>query len=225
MSKLLYITEEQLQEIIGNGSYLNSNDSTNEYRFGGAEISVNGVTGDYVDGNVEIGEPVITDKISTQLSKPRNRAYTRLGRMRCENYDRFISESNEDMTGKEKTFQLSQNIIDDIKQNLQKYNGDKHAPGVKRGLNIVKNGRISYDDGYRILDDIASGKDGDVLNTDGKLEREIRQKIDTAENISSNDKENKKQMGLNVIKSNSKTGMKGGAHTPKNNNTIGVTYF
>ena len=70
MSKLLYITEEQLQEIVGNGAYLNSQDSTNEYRLGGTEISPNGVTGDYIDGDVEFGEPVVTDKISKQLSVP-----------------------------------------------------------------------------------------------------------------------------------------------------------
>jgi hypothetical protein len=67
MSKLIYITESQLNEIIGNGSYLNQQDSTNEYRFGGAEISVGGTTGDYVDDNVKLGEPVITDKISKRL--------------------------------------------------------------------------------------------------------------------------------------------------------------
>lgn len=215
MSKLLYITEEQLQEIIGNGAYLNNQDSTNEYRLGGKEISANGITGDYVDGDIEYGKPVVTDKIVKSLSKPRLRGYGR----------RVLPESNQDITGKQKTFQLSHEVIDNIKQNLNDYNGDEHAPGVKRGQNIVKNGRISYDDGYRILNDIASGKDGDVLKTDGKLEREIRRKLDTAEDISSNNRESKMKRGENVIKTHSKTGLKGGAHSPKNNNTIGVTYF
>ena len=232
MSKLLYITEEQLQEIIGNGAYLNNQDTTNEYRLGSEQISSNGVTGDYIDGDIEFGEPVITDKISKQLSRPRTKGFSRFTRIH-ESVDserkygdgNFLSESNKDLTGKQKTFQISQGVIDVIKQNLNNYTGDEHAPGVKRGQNIIKNGRVSYDDAYRILNDISNEKDSNLLNTDGKLEREIRRKLDTAENISSNDKENKKEMGLNIIKPHSKDGTKGGAHSPKDNNVIGVTYF
>lgn len=222
MSKLLYITEEQLQEIVGNGAYLNSQDSTNEYRLGGTEISSNGVTGDYIDGDVEFGEPVITDKISKQLSRPRTRGMSYNTRRVAPN---ILPESNQDITGKQNTFQISNDVLDDIKQNLSNYTGDKHAPGVKRGENIIKKGRISYDDGYRILDDINKGKDGNVLNTNGKLEREIKRKLDTAENISSNNRESKMNRGENVIKSHAKNGTKGGAHSSKNNNTIGFTYF
>lgn len=234
MSKLLYITEEQLQEIVGNGSYLDPNDPTNEHRLGSVEVSPNGVTGDYIDGNIKFGEPVITDKIAKELS-PKTRGFSRYTQTPktpqsvCIEHKHgdgnFLSESNKDLTGKQKTFQISQGVIDVIKQNLNNYTGDEHAPGVKRGQNIIKNGRVSYDDAYRILNDISNGKDSNLLNTDGKLEREIRRKLDTAENISSNDKENKKEMGLNIIKPHSKDGTKGGAHSPKDNNVIGVTYF
>lgn len=214
MSKLLYITEKQLNEIIGNGAYLNNQDTTNEYRLGGSEIAANGITGNYIDGDVEFGEPIITDKISKQITKPRIRGFQR----------KMLPESNQDLTGKQNTFQLSQDIIDDIKKNLKNYSGNNHAQGVKRAENIVKNGRVSYDDGYRILNDIANDKSGEVLNTNGKLENEIRQKLNTGENISSNNRQSKMKRGENVIKSAPKTGMKGGAHSPKNN-TIGVTYF
>ena len=72
MSKLIYITESQLNEIIGNGAYFDKQDTTNEYRLGGPEISVGGVTGNYTDGDVEHAEPVITDKFAKQITKPSN---------------------------------------------------------------------------------------------------------------------------------------------------------
>lgn len=214
MSKLIYITESQLQEIIGNGAYLNSQDTNNEYRLGGAEISVNGITGNYIDGDVSAGEPVTTDKIAKRLARARVRG---MGR-------NVLPESNQDLAGKQNTFQISQETRNKIKQNLENYSGNEHAPGVKRGKTIVRNGRISYDDGYRILDDIENGKAGNVLDPNGTLRNEIRRKLSTGESISKSNRESKMRRGENVLKSAPKTGIKGGAHTPKGNNVIGVTY-
>ena len=217
MSKLIYITESQLNEIIGNGSYLNNQDSTNEYRFGGAEISADGTVGDYIDGNAGFGKPVTTDRISKRLSKPRIRG---IGRTVSRT---VLPESNQDLTGKNKTMQISKDTIDKLKDKLNTYNGDMDAPGIKRAKNIVKKGRISNDDGYRILDDFAKNKTGDIL--DDSLKNEIRRKLDTAENISQNNREAKMARGENVLKSAPKTGFKGGAHTPtKGNNVIDITY-
>lgn len=217
MSKLIYITESQLNEIVGNGAYLDSQDTTNEYRLGGAEVSADGVTGDYIDGNMETGNPVTADRISRQITNPRVRGLG--GYM---NRRSVIPESNQDLTGKQNTMQISKNTIDRLKNNLNSYNGDMDAPGVKRAEKIVKDGRISNDNGYRILDDFANGKSGDVL--DPMLQKEIRQKLNTAETISKNGRESKMRRGENVLKSAPKTGAKGGAHTPKGNNIIGVTY-
>ena len=214
MSKLIYMTEAQLNELIGNGAYLNNQDTTNEYRFGGAEISASGVTGNYEDGDVEYGKPVTADKFAKQLTKPRVRGMSRT----------VLPESNQDLTGKQNTFQISNDTIDSIKQSLNNYNGNKNAPGVKRGERIIKTGRISNDDGYRILDDFANGKAGAMLDPEGKLQNEIRRKLDTGENMSRNNREAKMARGENILKSAPKTGAKGGAHTPKGNNTIGVTY-
>ena len=214
MSKLIYITEAQLNEIVGNGAYLNQQDTTNEYRFGGSEVSSDGVTGDYVDGNVELGNPIITDKFAKQLTKPRVRG---MGRT-------VLPESNQDMTGKQNTFQISDDTINSIRQSLSNYNGSGNDAGVKRGQKIINDKRISNDDGYRILDDFATGKAGAMLDPEGKLQKEIRRKLDTAENMSRNNREAKMERGENILKSAPKTGMKGGAHTPKGNNTIGVTY-
>ena len=214
MSKLIYITESQLQEIIGNGAYLNNQDSTNEYRLGGPEISVNGITGDYLEGDVDFGKPVTTDRIAKRMARSRVRG---MGR-------NVLPESNQDLAGKNKTFQISHDVIDSIKQNLENYSGNEHAPGVKRGERIVRDGRISYDDGYRILDDIEKGRAGNILDPDGKLKNEIRRKLDNGEGMSRNNREMKMRRGENVLKSAPKTGAKGGAHTPKGNNVIGVTY-
>lgn len=214
MSKLIYITESQLMEIVGNGSYLNNQDTTNEYRFGGSEITTNGITGNYIDGNIELGKPVTTDKIAKRMCKSRVRG---MGR-------NVLPESNQDLTGKNKTFQISQEIRNEINQNLENHNGNKNDRGVKRGEKIVKDGRISYDDGYRILNDIENGTAGDFLDPDGKLRREIRRKLDVGENMSQNNRDMKMKRGENILKSAPKTGAKGGAHTPKGNNVIGVTY-
>ena len=217
MSKLIYITESQLNEIIGNGAYLNTQDSNNEYRLGGKEISVNGATGNYVDGDNENGKPVTTDKIAKQITNPRVRGIGGYMTRRS-----VLPESNQDLTGKQNTMQISKTTIDKIKQNLNNYNGDKNAPGVKRAEKIVKDGRVSNDNGYRILNDFQNNKAGNVL--DPMLQKEIRRKLDTAENISQNKRDAKMQRGENVLKSAPKNGSKGGAHTPKGNNIIGITY-
>jgi hypothetical protein len=217
MSKLIYITESQLQEIIGNGAYLNNQDTTNEYRLGGSEISTNGITGNYTDGDVEYGEPVITDKIAKQITKPRVRGLGGYVERRI-----VIPESNQDFTGKQNTMQISDTVKKKIENNLKNYNGSGNAQGVKRAQNIVKNGRMSYDDAYRTLNDFQNNRAGDVL--DPMLQQELRRKLNTAENISSNNREAKMTRGENVLKSAPKTGAKGGAHTPKGNNVIGITY-
>lgn len=217
MSKLIYITESQLNEIIGNGAYLDKQDTTNEYRLGGSEISTGGVTGNYTDGDVEYGEPVITDKIAKQITKPRVRGLGGYVERR-----RVIPESNQDFTGKQNTMQISDTVKKKIETNLKNYNGSGNAQGVKRAQNIVKNGRMSYDDAYRTLNDFQNNKAGDVL--DPMLQQELRRKLNTAENISSNNRDAKMARGENVLKSAPKTGAKGGAHTPKGNNVIGITY-
>jgi polyhydroxyalkanoate synthesis regulator phasin len=214
MGKLIHITESQLLEIVGNGAYLNSQDTTNEYRFGGAEITANGVTGNYVDGDVEMGEPVTTDKIARQMARHRVRG---MGRT-------VLPESNQDLTGKNNTFQLSNTEMDKLKQRVQTYAGSHNDAGIKRSKNLMKKGRISYDDAYRVLDDMNKGNAGSVLDPDGTLRREIENKIKTGTDISKNDRQSKINRGENVLKSTNKTGMKGGTHTPKGNNIIGVTY-
>ena len=113
-------------------------------------------------------------------------------------------------------------LLKKIETNLKNYNGSGNAQGVKRAQNIVKNGRMSYDDAYRTLNDFQNNKAGDVL--DPMLQQELRRKLNTAENISSNNRDAKMARGENVLKSAPKTGAKGGAHTPKGNNVIGITY-
>ena len=217
MSKLIYITESQLNEIIGNGAYLDSTDTTNEYRLGGAEIGVDGTVGDYIDGDHDTGNPVTTDKIAKQIRNQR-----RFGGFASYLRKPILPESNQDLAGKQNTFQVSQTTLDDIKQRLSGYNGDKDAPGVKRATELVKTGRMSYDNAYRTLDDYAKGSGNDILGSE--LEKELRRQLNTAENISQAGRDSKMERGENVLKSAPKTGFKGGAHTPSGNNTIGVTY-
>lgn len=222
MSKLIYITESQLQEIVGNGSYLNDKDNTNEYRFGGAEITTGGITGNYVDGDIKTANPVITDKIAKQLTKQRVRG---MGDNMKRSIDKnIIPESNQDLTGKQNTFQISKKNLEDLENRLNNYQGSENNPGIKRGKNLINKGRISYDNAYRILDDMNNGSEGSILDPDGNLRRELEQKIETATNISKGNRNAKMERGENVIKSAPKTGFKGGAHTPKGKNVIGVEY-
>lgn len=219
MSKLIYITESQLNEIIGNGAYLDNQDSTNEYKLGGEEISVNGCTGNYTDGDVEFGSPTITDKIANRMAKPRVRGLGGYVSRRS-----TVTEANQDLAGKQNTFQISDTELSKLRDRLTNYNGSENVAGVKRGKNIVDKKRISYDDAYRILDDMNKGNAGAMLDPDGTLRNEIERKIQTGTNISKSGREAKMARGENVMKSAPKTGFKGGAHTPKGNNTIGVTY-
>lgn len=218
MSKLIYITESQLYEIVGNGAYLNPNDTNNEYRLGGTEVSVDGATGNYIDGDSKPGKPVTTDRIAKQIRR-QGRNY--LGQPAF-NRRPILPESNQDLTGKQNTFQISQTTLDGLKDRINSYNGDKNAPGYKRATELLKNGRMSYDNAYRTLDDYSKGNGNDILGSE--LENEIRQRLNTGENISQMGRDAKMRRGENILKSTNKSGFKGGAHSPNGNNTIGVTY-
>jgi polyhydroxyalkanoate synthesis regulator phasin len=217
MGKKIYITEAQLQEIIGNGAYLDDKDTTNEYKLGGKEVSVDGVVGDYVDGNVAFGKPVTTDKFAqTQTNQRRRR-----GMINCSTQ---LSEANQDMKGKEKTFQLSHTEADKLRQRITNYGGSKNDAGYKRAQTLVNRGRISYDNAYRVLDDMKNGNAGAILDPDGTLQHELESKIKTKTDMSQSQRDAKMAAGQNVIKSAPKTGAKGGAHTPNGDNVIGITY-
>lgn len=220
MSKLIYITEAQLHEIVTNGAYYNPQDTTNEYRLGGAEISADGITGNYTDGDVEYADPTITDRIAKQIRRQGRNYMAQPAVNRRSQIP--LPESNQDLAGKQKTFQISQTTLDDIRERLSGYSGDNDAPGVKRAKELLNTGRISYDNAYRTLNDYEKGIGSDILGA--ALEKEIRQRLNTAEDISQSGREAKMNRGENVLKSTNKTGFKGGAHTPSGNNTIGVTY-
>jgi hypothetical protein len=134
----------------------------------------------------------------------------------------ILPESNQELAGKQNTFQISQTTLDGIKERLNGYTGNKNDAGVKRAMDLLNTGRISYDNAYRTLDDYSKGIGSDILGSD--LEKEIRRRLDTAENISKSGRDAKMNRGENVLKSTNKTGLKGGAHSPNGNNTIGVTY-
>jgi hypothetical protein len=216
MSKKIYITEAQLQEIIGNGAYLNDQDTTNEYRMGGQEVSVDGVVGDYTDGDVEFGKPVTADKLSHTMSNQRRRR----GMINC---SRSINEANQDIDSKTDTFQLSQNEREGLAQRINAYSGSKNDAGYKRAKTLATRGRVSYSNAYRILDDMKSGKAGAMLDPDGTLKNELENKIKTGTDISQSQKDSKMNSGQRVRKYSPKNGLNGGEHVPNGNNVIGIT--
>ena len=199
MSKLIYITEAQLQEIVGNGSYLNDTDTTNEYRFGGAEVTVNGTTGNYVDGDVEFGEPVTSDEFAAGLV-PQRSHWTR-GTTRTS-----LRESNQT-----------------IEKNKLGLSNKSKKTAQQLGLN---GSDINCNYGFVVQNRINNGEyDGKVSDEDlEQFSDDIGGKLKTQMNISRSNREAKMARGEHVMKSAPKTGAKGGAHTPKGNNVIGVTY-
>jgi hypothetical protein len=201
MSKLIYITESQYKKLVEDGPYLNVNDTTNPYRYGGPEVTVNGVTGNDVDDDVEMAEPTTTDEFAKQLSK---RGIRGLGRA-------VYTESNQDLDNR--GFQLSQKERERLAQT-----------GTEVGRNLAKKGRISYDYSYKLQNDLKNGKADANLDPNGTLFDELNKKTETAEDISRNRRESDMAMGKRVMKYAPKTGAKGGAHTPNGNNTIGVSY-
>lgn len=199
MSRLIYITEAQLQEIVGNGSYLNDTDTTNEYRFGGAEITVNGTTGDYVDGDVEFGDPVTSDEFAAGLV-PQRSHWTR-GTTRTS-----IHEANQE---------IEHNHIglsDESEQTAEELGIDASDMDVNYGLVVQNRYKTGKYDGK-----VSDKRLNNFINDVGK-------KCQTQMNISRSGRQAKMARGENVLKSAPKTGAKGGAHTPKGNNVIGVTY-
>lgn len=199
MSKLIYITEAQLQEIVGNGAYLDDTDTTNEYRFGGAEVSVNGTTGNYIDGDVELGEPVTTDNYASQLVPQRSHWSRGSGKAR-------ISEANQEIKG------LNVDLSDESKQTAKKL-----------GINASD---MDCNYGFVVQDRIENGEYNGKVNDEDltQLNNDLGNKLQTKMNISRSGREAKMARGENVLKSAPKTGAKGGAHTPKGNNVIGVSY-
>jgi hypothetical protein len=199
MSKLIYITEAQLQEIVGNGAYLNKTDTKNEFKFGGAEVTTNGTTGNYIDGDVESGDPVTSDKLASQLVPQRSHWTRGAGQTR-------VNEANQEIKG------LNVGLSDKSEQTAEKLG--INASDMDCNYGFVVQGRIKNGE--------YNGKVNDEDLT--QLNNDLGNKLQTKMNISRSGRQAKMARGENVLKSAPKTGAKGGAHTPKGNNVIGVSY-
>ena len=199
MSRLIYITEAQLQEIVTNGAYLNKQDTTNEFKFGGAEVTTNGITGNYIDGDVEPGDSVTSDEIAASLLPQRSR------------FHRYMDQINV----YESNHEIEHNHIglsDESEQTAEELGIDASDMDVNYGLVVQNRYKTGKYDGK-----VSEKRLNNFINDVGK-------KCQTQMNISRSGRQAKMARGENVLKSAPKTGAKGGAHTPKGNNVIGVTY-
>lgn len=199
MSKLIYITESQLQEIISNGVYLNKTDNGNEFKYGGAEVTTNGTTGNYIDGDVESGDPVTSDKLASQLVPQRSHWTRGAGQTR-------VNEANQEIKG------LNVGLSDKSEQTAKELGIDASD--------------MDCNYGFVVQDRIENGEyNGKVSDEDlARLNNDLGNKLKTKMNISRSGRQAKMARGENVLKSAPKTGAKGGAHTPNGNNVIGVSY-
>ena len=97
------------------------------------------------------------------------------------------------------------------------YSGSKNDPGYKRAKRLAEKGRVSYDNAYRILDDMQNGRDGAMLDPDGTLKHELETKVGTRADIS------RSQRNSN-IDTESKYKAQGVTYTPNGHNVIGIIY-
>lgn len=199
MSKLIYITESQFKTLVEDWSYCNSGNTVNPFKYGGAEITVNSVTGNDTDDDVELGKPVTGDEFASQLVPQRN------------HWSRGATRTN--------IHEVNQAI------NKKKIGLSDRSEQTAQQLGIDTTG-LDCNHGFVVRNRIANGNyDGKVSQEDLKqLDTDLGGKLKTQMDISRNDRKAKMERGENVLKSAPKTGAKGGAHTPKGNNVIGVTY-
>lgn len=216
--KKIFITEEQLDEIL---SYLNSGDSgikNNDYD---SEIFVNDKIG---DGG--ISEPTTTDKISKQRC-PRTYFGARKthSTINCSVESKeTLNETNSDLV--DKKYRIPNKIYSTLKSNLN--NSKTNIKGSKRLNNLVNMREISTNEMYRLLNNFNTiEKNSEEYNLLGgdEMKRWIELQLKNAKNASRDSKYTKKELGFDnaFLKKHNKTANNGGAHTKKNN-TVKFTY-
>jgi hypothetical protein len=214
--KKIYITEKQLNEIIGvDLSYLNRSEGNRPVTIGDEEI----FTTDNVDVDTE--DPT-TDKIA-KSKYPRSYygAKKRNITLNCSMDKKKINESNQDLV--DKYYNIPNKLYKLLKNNLSQYSGD--ISGIKRLKNLIDMKSLSTNEMYRIKNKLSSlEKDSDEYNLIGgdEMLRWVDKELKHAKNVSYNRKKINKDLGRenSFISSHNKNSNNGKGHT-KNG---GVTF-
>jgi hypothetical protein len=232
MSKLIYITESQLRETIeGDGAWLNPEDSNNEFKLGGMQVSTGAVTGSAEHGDVELPEPVVGDAVADRMTKRSplwGSLATSRGTINCSVKKKAgsINEANSGIDGKTNKRRITKQAQDTLSANIRSYTGNRNTPGVKRVEDILKNdGMVSYNNAEEILSQMNDGTSGlERFDVDGSFKRSLESITKNEKAKSKIGRDNRKQMGLPVLNVTNRDGSKGGAHTSATTNTTQQIY-
>lgn len=221
MSRKVYMTEEQLNEIL-DGSYLDDYSSDGNIKDAGYEITTNPMKG---------GEPVTADEYAKKRGardifmgryRDHGGVYPAAGALTLEKKN--INEVTDAV--KNKRYKVSGPLRDKMMRNYQSTNG--RTIGTKRLEKLLSNEGASENYLSNLLSDMKAGnisqEEMQLLGGDDFI-RWMNQNIKNRQTIDAGVKKSQHDMGMqNVYQKEGGTRNNGGtAHTPKNNGTI--TYF
>lgn len=217
MSRKVYITEDQLNEIL-NGSYLDDYSSDGNIKDADYDITTNPLKG---------GKPVTTDDKANDWSRD-----SRMGRYRDSGgvipacgaltfeEKKKINEIAD--TAKNKHYKVSGPLRDTMMRNYQSTNG--RTIGTKRLEKLLSDEGASENYLSNLLSDIKAGNvSNDELQLLGGADfvRWMSQNIKNRQTVDAGIKKTQKDMGMeHVYKKNTGT-----AHSPSPKNNGTITYF
>ena len=222
MSRKVYMTEEQLNEIL-DGSYLDDYSSDGNIKDAGNEITTNPIKG---------GEPVTSDEYAKERGardifmgryRDNGGVYPAAGALTMENKKKLQEVAD---GVKNKRYKVSGPLRDKMVRNYQSTNG--RTIGTKRLEKLLSNEGATENYLSNLLSDIKSGnvsqEEMQLLGGDDFI-RWMNQNIKNRQNMDAGIKKTEHDMGMqNVYQKEGGTKNGGGtAHTPKNNGTI--TYY
>ena len=213
--KTIYLSESQIDGIIGQGGYLNKSSEGDIPPYSATEVT----TG---EGKDEC-EPTISDKIEYSLSTS-GLGNRRSGLYCSKNSKKKVFEGgNKDL--KDKTSQTTDELHSSLMGSKTKFNTYKDHAGYKTICNLTDNRDISYNEMYRLKNRLENLKKDDIeyqMLCGDELLGWINNTIGRDTFISAKHKDNMADMGFENthIKPHSKNTV----NTKSNNNIVNINY-
>lgn len=218
--KKIYVTKQQLEEVLGADFNYLTNDNGIKTNCGGDEVFASSAM-----GKEELPKPTIGDKIGNSRT-PRTYLgghYVRTS-LNCskENKKKLVTEVNSEL--KNNKYVIPDNIYSTLQNNLYSIKNKENIAGSQRLKNLVNSRNVSYSEMYRLKGHFnkLDKKSNEYRLLGGQeMEQWVNNKLNNDMAISYNSKQLKKDMGINnaFIKSHEKTYGNGKAHTKS-----GVTF-
>lgn len=216
--KTIYLSESQIDEMIGQSGYFGKNSQSS--------IPAHSATETTTGEDAPNDDPIIADKVAYSLST------TGLGNRRSglycskNNKKKIFEGGNKDLEGK--TYKINDNLYSHLSGLKTQYRDFKDKAGYKTMENLLKNRQVNTNEMYRLKNRLENlGTDTDEYNMMGgdEMLTWINNELGRATGLSKKHKEMKSAMGFDnaYIKKHSKNNG-GKAHTAKNDNIINITY-